>query len=166
MKRLVLMAMLAMALSEGTGILRFHVVANSDSVADQQVKLQVRDAVIDYLSGLDDCKTEAEAEAYVNDRLEEIEKVADRELSKSGMKYSSKAQTGVYDFPEKTYGDTTLPEGEYSALRITLGDGDGQNWFCVLYPPLCYIELDQTTPSWQQSDGIQYKSLIGEYLGR
>lgn len=169
MKKIVLMAILALAMAESTGIpgiMRLHVVANSDSASDQQVKLEVRDAVLDYLSDMEDFESERQAEAYVAERLDDIEKVAKSCLEAAGKGYGAKASTGVYEFPEKQYGETLLPSGSYHALRITLGDGGGNNWFCVLYPPLCYLETESTSSEWKQSDGIEYKSLIGEYLGK
>lgn len=169
MRKIVLMAMLSLAITEYVGIpgiMRLHVVANSDSRQDQQIKLQVRDAVLDYLSDMEGFDDEQHAEAYVAEHLDDIEQVAEECLAAGGKSYGAKANTGVYDFPEKQYGDTVLPQGSYHALRITLGDGGGANWFCVLYPPLCYLEVQPTSEEWTQSDGIEYKSLIGEYLSK
>lgn len=168
MRKIMLMAILSLAIAESAGvpgIMRLHVVANSDAKADQQVKIEVRDAVLEYLSEMDSFESEQQAEEYVSRHLEDIEKVAAEVLASAGKSYGAKASTGVYDFPEKQYGETTLPQGKYHALRITLGDGGGANWFCVLYPPLCYLETE-STGEWKQSDGIEYKSLIGEYLNK
>ena len=120
-------------------ILRFHVLANSDSDADQEVKKQVRDAVGTYLEPyLEECKNIDETRIEVNSHMEQIVEVAQEVLSENGFSYGAKAQITHTDFPVKTYGDYTFPKGEYEALEITLGEGKGHNWWCVLYPNMCF----------------------------
>lgn len=123
-------------------LVRFHVIANSDSEEDQRVKLKVRDAVLKKVgAGLEDKKSQEESLIYLNGKLDEIEKIANDILRKEGKTYRAKAMIGDYNFPVKNYNSVTLPAGEYKALRIVLGDGDGKNWWCVMFPPLCFIDI-------------------------
>ena len=120
-------------------ILRFHVLANSDSEADQNVKKQVRDAVGAYIEPyLLECENIEETRATVNDHMDEIIAVSKETLAANGFTYGASAELTHTDFPEKTYGDYTFPKGNYEALEITLGDGAGHNWWCVLYPNMCF----------------------------
>lgn len=109
-------------------LLRLHIIANSDSSIDQEVKLKVRDAVI------------AKARANNSLSLEEITDTANRVLSEHEFSYSAKAEYGTFHFPKKEYANITLPQGWYSGVRIVLGNGSGQNWWCVMYPPLCFTQ--------------------------
>ena len=128
-------------------ILRFHVLANSDSEADQNVKKQVRDAVGAYIEPyLLECENIEETRATVNDHMDEIIAVSKETLAANGFTYGASAELTHTDFPEKTYGDYTFPEGNYEALEITLGDGAGHNWWCVLYPPLCIPAAEAEEP--------------------
>lgn len=120
-------------------ILRFHVLANSDSVEDQAVKLEVRDAVGTYLKPyLKDVKNLKETKAVVEQQQDEIIAVAEETLREHGYAYSVQARLVTTEFPVKTYGDYTFPKGEYEALQIVLGKGEGHNWWCVLYPNMCF----------------------------
>ena len=113
--------------------------ANSDSEADQNVKKQVRDAVGAYIEPyLLECENIEETRATVNDHMDEIIAVSKETLAANGFTYGASAELTHTDFPEKTYGDYTFPEGNYEALEITLGDGAGHNWWCVLYPNMCF----------------------------
>ncbi|MBE7026607.1 MAG: stage II sporulation protein R [Ruminococcaceae bacterium] len=137
------MALMAYADSTRKGIaeslVRLHVVANSDDVYDQQIKLIVRDALIDEFGPvLDGAANQKQAEQIITDNLKNIEKVAQTTLEKHGFKYSAKALYEKTHFPTKKYANIMLPPGEYDALRIVLGEGKGQNWWCVMYPPLCF----------------------------
>lgn len=122
-------------------VFRFHVLANSDSERDQEIKLAVRDAVIGYMK--DDMGEETSAKAvkeWVKVHLEELEETADEVLADEGVSYRARAEVTSCWFPEKRYGDVTFPEGEYEALRIELGEASGHNWWCVLYPNLCFMD--------------------------
>lgn len=118
--------------------LRLHVVANSDAEADQRVKLEVRDAVLketaDELGGCAGAEAAADAAGAL---LVEIERAADEALARGGMSYKSHARVVDMYFPAREYGDVTLPEGVYTALRVELGEAAGHNWWCVIYPSLC-----------------------------
>lgn len=120
-------------------ILRFHVLANSDSDEDQNVKLKVRDAVGQMLQDkLKNAKDRKETEAIVRKNLPQIIETAEQTLQKEGYRYGAKARIADVEFPVKTYGNYTFPEGTYRALQITLGNGKGHNWWCVLYPNMCF----------------------------
>lgn len=120
-------------------ILRFHVLANSDSVADQAVKEKVRDAVGVYLQPyLNETKSLEETKQIVDDHMENIIAVAESTLQENGYQYKVGAHITRTDFPEKSYGAYTFPKGEYEALQIVIGEGEGQNWWCVLYPNMCF----------------------------
>lgn len=120
-------------------ILRFHVLANSDSEADQNVKKQVRDAVGQLMEPkLAESTDLAETEMIVQQSLDEITEVAERTLEENGYHYGASARIAQVEFPVKSYGEYTFPAGEYEALQVTLGEGRGHNWWCVLYPNMCF----------------------------
>lgn len=121
-------------------IVRLHVIANSDTDADQKLKLKVRDAIVEYTSqSLKDCNTSEDVIASLKKDSENIKVVAENCLRDEGSSYSAYVTVGDFDFPAKNYGEYCFPQGEYQALRVVIGDGVGQNWWCVLFPPLCYI---------------------------
>ena len=120
-------------------ILRFHVLANSDSDADQNVKKQVRDAVGTYLRPyLEECSDMEMTRKVVNEHMQEVIEVSTDVLRDNGFTYNVTAAITHTDFPEKVYGEYTFPAGEYEALEIRLGNGEGHNWWCVLYPNMCF----------------------------
>lgn len=119
--------------------LRVHIRANSNGAEDQAVKYEVRDGVVAYLTPVAaSCQTKAEAMQAVGARLSEIEAVAERILQENGYRYGVKASLKKEEFPTRVYEDATLPAGVYDALILELGTGEGDNWWCVVYPPLCF----------------------------
>lgn len=123
-------------------LIRFHVIANSDLDGDQEVKLKVRDAILKAIGPrLEKSSSRDESLAILNRSLPEIERIANDILIKEGKPYRAKAVLGDFNFPVKTYNSITLPAGEYKALRVVLGKGDGKNWWCVMFPPLCFIDI-------------------------
>ena len=122
-------------------VLRFHVLANSDSEADQNQKLAVRDAVLDYLEAeMPQDPDEEETERWIRGHVEEIRAVSRDAAAASGTDYPVSAAVTTCWFPDKTYGDLTFPAGNYRALRIEIGEAEGHNWWCVLYPALCFMD--------------------------
>lgn len=120
-------------------ILRFHILANSDSSEDQAVKEKVRDEVGLYMEQyLKDAADLPQTRRIVDAHLDGIVRTADAVLEKEGFSYRAAARRARVEFPVKTYGDYTFPAGEYEALEITLGEGRGHNWWCVLYPNMCF----------------------------
>ena len=122
-------------------VIRFHVIANSDTQEDQMLKLNVRDAVLEYIAPyLEESTSIEESREIVTEHLEEMTEVASIVVSNWGKDYPVTAQLSEEDFPTKTYGDIALPKGNYEACRIIIGEGKGKNWWCVMYPPLCYVD--------------------------
>lgn len=120
-------------------ILRFHVLANSDSAEDQAVKEEVRDAVGTYLKPLlEEAQSLRDTKDIVEENMDNIIELAKTTLEAEGYDYEVHASLTVTDFPEKSYGSYTFPKGEYEALEIVIGEGEGQNWWCVLYPNMCF----------------------------
>lgn len=140
-------------------LVRFHVIANSDSIEDQKVKLRVRDAILDKLrKPLEKCDTRAESLVLLQKEKKAIEKISDQILLGNGKHYVAKAIIGDFKFPIKSYGNVTLPPGKYRALRVVLGKGDGKNWWCVMFPPLCFIDISKGVTS-TQTDKTLKKAL-------
>lgn len=118
---------------------RLHIVANSDSAHDQTVKLQVRDAVVEYLTPLlAEAESREQAEQIVLGELPQLEALASGICGDFG--YTAVGEVGEFDFPPKRYGRIMLPAGKYRALRLNLGAAEGHNWWCVLFPPLCFVD--------------------------
>ncbi|MCM1990051.1 stage II sporulation protein R [Oceanirhabdus seepicola] len=123
-------------------VIRFHVIANSDNDEDQNLKIKVKNDVIKYmydkLNGCDDIDKSRE---IILGEMENLKKIAEKKISEEGYDYDVKIVLGNENFPQKRYGEVVLPHGEYEALRIIIGEGQGQNWWCVMFPPLCFIDV-------------------------
>lgn len=122
------------------GILRLHVIANSNKAGDQALKLKVRDAVIEYMADQKDLKTVDETREYLKENKKRLQRIAEGVIAAQGYDYPAAVELGVRYIPQKTYGDITFPAGNYEALNITIGSGQGENWWCVLFPPLCLLD--------------------------
>lgn len=121
-------------------VFRFHVRANSDSEEDQRVKMLVKEQVVDYLQAvLQDAESADETKKKIREQLSEIEAQAETILKQENCDYKVHAKVGTSDFPEKVYGDCRFPAGSYDALILELGTGQGHNWWCMLYPGLCFL---------------------------
>ncbi|MBQ8309242.1 MAG: stage II sporulation protein R [Clostridia bacterium] len=145
--------------SETNGYLRIHIRADSNESNAQAVKYLVRDEIVDYLTPLvADYETKDEAMQGIKERLLTIECVAEQVLSENGFAYGAKASVKRETFPTRVYDGYTLPAGEYTALIIELGEGKGDNWWCVVYPPLCFAA--------QSGENVVYKSKIAEIIER
>ena len=132
--------------------LRIHIRANSNLEVDQNVKYKVKQQVVEYLTPfISECATKQKAKQMLNDNLRAIESVANKVLSEHGFNYKSSAGVKNERFPTRVYGKLQLEEGFYDALIINLGSGEGDNWWCVVYPPLCFTE---------GKTGYQYRSKI------
>ncbi len=170
--------------------IRFHVIANSDSDEDQQLKLKVRDGIlakinseliqetmaqefIELQASGDSANQEVEAKnsgirvsldldksrEYIQENITEIEDTAERIIRENGYDYEAKAELGVKWIPKKTYGDVIFPAGNYEALNVTIGEGKGQNWWCVLFPPLCLIGAEEIAEQDEIVEDI-YKDIL------
>ena len=119
-------------------VLRLHIIANSDSDADQSLKLKIRDEILKETGDLFlNCNDLEIAEKTVKENLNSFSDIANRVIEKNGFNYTATASFGKSDFSTRYYDDFTLPAGEYNSLIITLGEGEGKNWWCVVYPTVC-----------------------------
>ena len=122
-------------------IIRLHVIANSDSEEDQAVKLKVKEIIITYLRGeMMDAHSVEEARQTIREHLPQVEEIAREKLLKEGYTYEVNASLEDCYFPVKEYGDMTFPAGQYEAWRVKLGKSSGRNWWCVMYPTLCFVD--------------------------
>lgn len=120
-------------------VLRLHVLANSDSEADQNLKLAVRDAILEQSAYLfEETGSKEQAIASAQGSIETLTAIAKEVIAKQGYDYDVKIEISSSFFPTKEYGDIRLPAGYYDALKVTIGAGNGKNWWCILYPPLCF----------------------------
>lgn len=123
-------------------VIRFHVLANSDTTEDQLLKENVRDAVLNYMEPkLKHSKDKAESKEILIANIENINAIARQVISNWDKDYEVYTEVAYEDFPTKSYGDIVFPAGEYEACRIVIGEGKGQNWWCVMFPPLCYVDV-------------------------
>jgi stage II sporulation protein R len=124
------------------GLIRLHVIANSDSLEDQALKYQVRDTIVAELSPkLKHSQGIEESRQIVQANLARLEELAEATIANAGYAYKVKAEVGNFDFPTRSYGEIILPAGRYEAVRVVIGSGEGANWWCVLFPPLCFINV-------------------------
>lgn len=122
-------------------LIRFHVIANSDSDKDQKLKLKVRDEVISYLQPkLENSNSIEESEKIIKNEYKTLENISKKVISKNGYNYIVKVGLEYSNFPAKQYSSVVLPAGKYKALRIIIGEGKGKNWWCVMFPPLCFVD--------------------------
>lgn len=122
-------------------VFRFHVLANSDSEEDQALKMKVKEEVLAYMKQeLPESESVEMTKTWAKANIDTIVAVAQQVIFEEGYDYLVTAEVTTCDFPEKTYGDITFPAGEYEALRIEIGEAEGQNWWCVLFPNLCFID--------------------------
>ena len=158
---LIFIIILTVACSAGTGrveneeYLRVHIRANSNSADDQRIKYLVRDAVVNYLTPVvADCQTKSEATEKISLKKRDLEYIADEVLKSGGFGYSSTVSVRNEQFPTRVYEDLTLEGGYYDALIIELGNAEGDNWWCVVYPPLCFTS----------GENIKYRSKIKQII--
>ncbi len=123
-------------------VFRLHVIANSDSDADQNLKYTVRDKLLEYMDELcSNCSTKEEATSIAQQNIENFKQIALDTIKNEGFDYSVNVRIGNFEFPTKHYGDISLPAGYYDALRVEIGEAKGQNWWCVMFPPLCFTDV-------------------------
>ena len=140
--------------------LRIHIRADSNDTADQNVKYEVKNAVVNFLTPyLTNATSKQKAMSIVKSHLKDIEAVCDKVLQANGFNYTSHAKLKAEQFPDRAYGDVTLSAGVYDALIIELGSGSGNNWWCVVYPPLCFVGGESNG-----TNQIVYKSKLQEII--
>lgn len=140
-------------------LLRIHILAHDDSDAQQAVKLKVRDAILEAFSpALTGVESAQQAMQLVQRSLPLAQQVAQRTVREQGYDYPVRVQFGAYEFPDRVYGGQLVPAGTYTALRIELGDAAGRNWWCVMYPPLCFSGEDVA------QTGVKFESSLLKWI--
>ena len=137
-------------------IFRLHVIANSDSEEDQNLKYIVRDNLINYIN--ENCKdfsSKNDVVQYANNHIEEIKNIAENTVKQYGFNYPITVEIGKFDFPTKSYGDISFPSGLYDALRVKIGESAGKNWWCVMFPPLCFVDTTTGIVSNSSKESLQ-----------
>ena len=123
-------------------VFRLHVIANSDSTQDQELKYKVRDRLIEYMNTLtNDMNSKEEVIEIAKAHLEDFKEIAQNVVKENGYNYDVNVEIGNFSFPTKTYGDISFPAGFYDALKVEIGKAEGQNWWCVMFPPLCFVDV-------------------------
>lgn len=139
--------------SMSSKIIRFHVLANSDSEEDQALKLKVRDQVLEYIAPkLEKSKSKDESREILINEEENVRDICLKVIKDNGYDYNIDIQLNKQNFPVKTYGNIVLPQGEYEAYRILIGNGEGQNWWCVMFPPLCFVDISKGEPAYEENE--------------
>ena len=151
-------------------LIRFHVIANSDNNEDQELKLKVRDNIISYLKPkLENSDSISESEEIIKSEYENLYKISRETVKENGYDYDISVGIEYSNFPTKQYSNVVLPAGEYKALKVIIGEGKGKNWWCVMFPPLCFVDeengiIDEETDSKLQSvlDEEEYELITSQ----
>lgn len=123
-------------------VFRLHVIANSDSKEDQDLKYKVRDNLIKYMNDIcTNCNSKEESIKIAKAHKKEFEKIAKNTIIENGYSYNVKIEIGNFKFPTKHYGDISFPAGYYDALKVEIGEAKGKNWWCVMFPSLCFVDV-------------------------
>ena len=137
-------------------VFRLHVIANSDSDTDQNLKYKVRDALLEYMNNIcKDCSSKSEAIELVKLHQNEFKEVALDTIKKEGFNYDVKIEIGNFEFPTKQYGDISLPAGFYDALKVEIGEAKGRNWWCVMFPSLCFVDISSGIVPEESKEDLQ-----------
>lgn len=138
-------------------LIRFHVIANSDDEEDQNLKIKVKNEVIDYLYPyLNKSESVDESRKIIQDNIEEVKKIAEKVIKDNNYEYSVNVELSRENFPDKSYGNITLPQGNYEAFRIIIGEGEGKNWWCVMFPPLCFVDESKAEVEYEKTQNKIY----------
>lgn len=144
-------------------VIRFHVLANSDSDNDQNLKLKVRDAVINYMRPkLENCKNINKSRKILIENNYNIKKLANGVVKQNGYSYNVNTELSEVNFPVKSYGNIVLPEGKYEAYRVLIGQAKGHNWWCVMFPPLCFTDITRGEIEEKKTEAEMKKVLTPE----
>lgn len=145
-------------------VFRLHILANSDSEEDQSLKLKVRDRILEYTEVLfNSAKTKEEAESLISENLQNIVNEGQKTVHQNGYNYDVKAELTNMYFTTRHYDKYTLPSGMYDALRITIGSGEGHNWWCVMFPTICITAAeDRDTKAKEVLDDEEYNLVTNE----
>lgn len=144
-----------------SNLLRIHIRANSNEVVDQNVKYKIKDSFVEFLTPLlADCDTKQKAIDLINKNNQKLKQIADDTLKENNFNYTSNIKITKEQFPTRVYGEYTVPSGIYDAIIVELGTGTGNNWWCVIYPPLCFTNFSTN------SQNIVYKSKIMDIINK
>ncbi|AOR22581.1 stage II sporulation protein R [Clostridium taeniosporum] len=134
-------------------LIRFHVIANSDTDEDQNLKLKVRDEVINYLYPyLNKSESLEESRTIIKNNMDKVKSIAKKVIRENNYDYDVNIQLSRENFPVKSYGDIVLPQGNYEAFRIIIGSGQGRNWWCVMFPPLCFVDESKAKIEYEKTE--------------
>lgn len=147
-------------------LIRLHVIANSNSTQDQELKLKVRDAVLKAATPMLSLTSNDEAAARsVNVSLNYIEAIAQSCIAREGYSYPVRAEYGWQYFPDRRYGEIMVPQGRYRSLRLIIGSGVGHNWWCVLFPPMCFSDVQKSVrPAKATVSSVKFKFRVAEKI--
>ncbi len=146
-------------------VFRLHVIANSDSTEDQNLKYKVRDNIINYMKDLCmNCSSKQDVIECVQNNINKFQNLAQQTVYDNGYNYPVNVKIGNFKFPTKTYGDISFPSGEYDALRIEIGSAKGKNWWCMLYPSLCFVDASSGIVPDDSKETLQSSLSNEEYL--
>ncbi len=125
-----------------SSVFRLHVIANSDSNVDQELKYKVKDSLINYMNSISiNSNSKQDVIEIAKNNLDNFKKIAEKVILENDFDYPVSVEIGNFGFPTKVYGDITFPAGYYDALRVKIGQSSGQNWWCVMFPPLCFVDV-------------------------
>ena len=140
-------------------VFRLHVIANSDSKEDQDLKYKVRDNLISYMNNIcKNCNNKEEAIKIATKHKEDFKEIALKTIKDNGYSYDVNISIGNFQFPTKDYGDISLPSGYYDALRVEIGEAKGQNWWCVMFPPLCFVDISSGVVPEESKEQLEDRS--------
>lgn len=144
-------------------IIRFHVIANSDSESDQALKEEIKDAIIKHmLPKLEESESLEESRSILKENEAQVIDIASQIISSRGYDYNVYIDFSRENFPVKRYGSVVLPQGEYEAYRVIIGEGQGQNWWCVMFPPLCFIDITKGELEQDKTEEVMKEYLTHE----
>lgn len=146
----------AVSSSISENVFRLHVIANSNSKEDQDLKYKVRDNLIDYMNSISkNVSTKEEAIKLANENISNFYNIAKNTILENGFNYNVNIEIGNFDFPTKTYGDISLPAGFYDALKVEIGEAKGKNWWCVMFPSLCFVDISNGVVPEESKENLQ-----------
>lgn len=149
-------------LNLSNNVFRLHVIANSDSEEDQNLKYKVRNELLSYMNKLcENVSSKQEVISIANEHINEFYDIAKNTVTKNGYNYDVKISIGNFPFPTKTYGDISLPSGYYDALKVEIGNSEGKNWWCVMFPTLCFVDISNGIVPEESKEDLQ-SNLSGE----
>ena len=137
-------------------VFRLHVIANSNSNEDQDLKYKVRDKLIEYMKSLTtNISSKEEVIKIANNHISDFESIAKEVITENGFDYDVKVEIGNFSFPTKQYGDISFPAGFYDALKVEIGSAKGQNWWCIMFPPLCFVDVTSGIVPEESKENLQ-----------